>query len=119
MGLGLHQSRGAHVEPSRAHVSGSPFGDPATVSVADTGAGLCVWVNWATGQLGNRATGAKGTTGQLGDSRRARRRHNLPIFLPSDLRIFLSSYLPTFLPPVVQEIRRRRREAVVGVQVGA
>ena len=64
--------------------------------------------NWATGQQGNWCQ--VGTTGQPGDGGRARRRHNLPTFLPSDLRIFLPS-LPSFLPsfllylPTSPEIR--------------
>ena len=91
----------SRVEPSRAHVSGSPFGDPATVSVADTGAGLCVWVNRATGQLGNWATGQLVPSGDNGATGRrpASATSTQPsfTFLPSDLRIFLPS-LPSFLP---------------------
>ena len=97
--------------PSRRHHRGSPFGDPATVSVADTGAGLCVWVNRATGQLGNWATGQlvpsgdNGATGRRPASATSTQPSFLPTFRPSDLPTFLT-FLPSFLPTVPSYLRR-------------
>ena len=63
--------------------------------------------NWATGQLGNRATGAK--WGQRGNRATAGERDVDTTFLPSYLPTFGSSYLPylpSFLPTVPSYLRR-------------
>ena len=104
-----HSARMPHA--SRLTLTCSPFGDPATVSVADTGAGLCVWVNRATGQLGNWATGQlvpsgdNGATGRRPASATSTQPSYLPTFRPSDLPTFLT-FLPSFLPTVPSYLRR-------------
>ena len=104
-----HSARMPHA--SRLTLTCSPFGDPATVSVADTGAGLCVWVNRATGQLGNWATGQLVPSGDNGAT--GRRPASATSTQPSYLPTILSSYLPTAFQPSACGMHRVsvRREA--------